>query len=115
MSKRVDRLDRVVLAQGLPCVYCKAPMTGRAPKRSAPTRDHIVPRRLKGRRVVMCCYRCNLDKGPLVLPSWHRRLMKARDPRAAVVGALLDGLKDGTLRLVPGAVATLGVAPGVFA
>jgi len=107
--------NRVDLARGLPCIYCSAPMTGFKCQPLAPTRDHIVPRRLKGRRVVMCCYRCNHDKGALLLHSWHKRLVKCRDPRAAVVAALLDGFASGTLRLAPGTVATLGVEPGIFA
>ncbi|RTM13889.1 MAG: HNH endonuclease [Bradyrhizobiaceae bacterium] len=74
-------------AIGKPCLYCGEPM-------AFPTRDHIHPRThggtLDGPNKALACLRCNQDKGCSTLRRWRRRLCRANDPRAAIVGRLID-------------------------
>jgi hypothetical protein len=86
---------------GKPCGYCGAPMTAppmwnTTAERTAATRDHAFPRAkgwtlgdFDGLNRVVCCYRCNQNKGANDVVDWYARLHAGRDPRAPVVFAVI--------------------------
>jgi 5-methylcytosine-specific restriction endonuclease McrA len=81
------RRKELVAAIGTPCRYCGEPMV-------APTRDHMLPRRMGGklwrRNKVLVCTRCNSDKRGRTLLAWLYKLERHGDPRAAIVGAMVE-------------------------
>lgn len=52
-----------------------------------PTRDHVRPVWGGGTFRIICCRKCNADKGQMFLSQWLTRLRKAGDPRARHVEA----------------------------
>jgi hypothetical protein len=81
------RRKELVAAIGTPCRYCGKPM-------DAPTRDHVLPRRMGGklwrRNKVLVCTRCNSDKRGRSLLAWLDMLERRGDPRAAMVAAMVE-------------------------
>jgi 5-methylcytosine-specific restriction endonuclease McrA len=72
-----------------PCPYCNRRMETR-PLNLRPTRDHVYPKS-KNRypnRLIICCTRCNHDKGALWLEDWLAKLIAANDPRAFLVDVI---------------------------
>jgi hypothetical protein len=53
-----------------------------------PTRDHIVPHRLGGRKTVVVCYDCNNRKGGLLPGEWLWVLGRVRPERVGTVQEL---------------------------
>lgn len=51
---------------GRPCAYCGTTMTSRGSSGDFPTRDHFVPKKLGGRKVVAACCDCNRAKSALL-------------------------------------------------
>jgi 5-methylcytosine-specific restriction endonuclease McrA len=84
---RKVRRKELVAAIGTPCRYCGKPM-------DAPTRDHILPRRMGGRlwrrNKVLVCNRCNSDKRGRSLLAWLYMLERRGDPRASIVAAMVE-------------------------
>lgn len=54
---------------GKPCPYCKRQMNLRD-VRLEPTRDHVIPKSLGGRAIVICCRQCNNIKGDMMPDIW---------------------------------------------
>ena len=86
-----------------------------------PSRDHVQPKARGGRGspTLICCARCNSNKGDKTLEEWAVVLTKKRDARALFVRMLADQLANGTLMLVPEHLKTeirtlSGLAPGIF-
>lgn len=108
--------DRVTRAQGRNCPYCGIRMTGKVNRPASPTRDHANPRAQGGGPVVMCCRRCNQDKGALNLREWAAVLQTRKgDYRWKTIAALAADLENGRVKFVPDIVDVVGLAPGVFA
>lgn len=77
---------------GTPCGYCGSVM-------DIPTRDHaLIPKHRNGIladwNTVICCERCNREKGAKTLESWFAALAMADDVRADRVYALLMELES---------------------
>lgn len=113
------RLDRVL---GQPCPYCGNKMGRTHPRRGdAPTRDHVWPQSLGGRLTVICCRKCNGDKGHLSLDEWAVVLIMRNDFRRGTVSRLAADLKNGVVVVlaheISGSVRGLsvGLGYGVFA
>jgi hypothetical protein len=86
------RRAALVAAIGAPCPYCGLPMQHPQEGPRSPSRDHIRPRskgyQLPGNRLIVC-YPCNAAKGSRSLASFLFRLIRAGDPRAPFVGAVI--------------------------
>jgi len=57
------------LHHGKPCPYCKRPMDRRS-FHLQPTRDHVIPRCRGGRKLIICCLKCNGIKGDMLPDVW---------------------------------------------
>ncbi|MFG6082195.1 HNH endonuclease [Paracoccus litorisediminis] len=63
-----------LMAELMPCAYCRMPMNYREPKRH-PTRDHIWPKAMRstvGNRTgkLWCCQECNSRKADKTPSEW---------------------------------------------
>lgn len=68
-----------------PCPYCGRKMES-SPLNCRPTRDHVYPNgRIRNNRWIVCCSKCNHDKGNLWLETWLQKLIAANDRRAFLV------------------------------
>lgn len=62
------------------CFYCEKQFTYESGIALTRTRDHIVPmdrgglKGMKSHNVVFCCWRCNQQKGNLLLHEWVKKL-----------------------------------------
>jgi hypothetical protein len=56
-------------SHGLPCFYCQRPMQ-RYHRTLEPTRDHVVPKSRNGRKIVICCIKCNGMKADMLPEEW---------------------------------------------
>ena len=86
-------------SEGRPCSYCGVSMTRstRGARDRRATRDHaVIPRvyggTLKRSNVVICCSRCNREKGSSPIGAWIVALRAAEDPRAELVAAVWSRL-----------------------
>jgi len=71
------------------CTYCRRellgfPGNGETPEHDHTTRDHVWPRRLRSQThnrngIVLCCYRCNQEKGEMSPGAWVEKLAKLQD------------------------------------
>lgn len=56
------------------CPYCLRTLEQRftqgRPVSTFPTRDHVVPKSLGGRITIICCVRCNNQKGDMMPDEW---------------------------------------------
>jgi 5-methylcytosine-specific restriction endonuclease McrA len=79
---------------GCNCPYCGVQM-GRTSYQ--PSRDHMVPRSRGGilnrTNKAIVCQPCNWDKGDLTIHEFYIELVKRRDPRAAYVNRLINGMQ----------------------
>lgn len=114
---------RLEAASGKSCPYCNNRLARQHHKRGdAPTRDHIYPQSRGGRLIVICCRKCNADKGDMTLSEWATVLVARHDFRAKTVSALAADLINGKRCVLPGHVIAvslmdfaIGIADGVFA
>lgn len=102
VGKNGTRAKRRAAAVGTPCPYCHRKMSmvrgvaGRLQLR--PTVDHVLAKVRGGPEAndnrILCCLRCNQDKGHLTLPEWHAELVRVGDLRAPVVAEFIAGFRD---------------------
>lgn len=81
---------------GKPCPYCSRTMTIAGRMRAS--RDHLKPRMNGGHlsrgNFLIVCQACNGDKDCMSLEGFLQALQLKRDPRAAIVNALIRTLRD---------------------
>ena len=80
--------NEALTAQQLPCPYCGNAMDGTCGR--FPTRDHIVPKSRGGARgdpsnILVVCFKCNNQKGDMLLSEWIMELMFGPPSRSAKV------------------------------
>lgn len=84
-------LAPIKLYVGKPCPYCNVKMGRHGPEKA--TRDHKVARCKGGKLTVdnrvICCRRCNNEKGAKTLYEWFQLLASQSDRRARRIGILL--------------------------
>lgn len=91
---------------GTPCPYCGTEMTKPVPSRTGypqpmtmATRDHVKPRIHGGLMTpdnrVVCCLKCNGDKGSKTLETWLMTLVRIKDRRASLVEQVIISLASG--------------------
>jgi hypothetical protein len=67
-----------------PCAYCGRSMS-ELPSRK-PTRDHVIPQHKNSIAIILvCCFKCNLEKGGKFIDDWLIELNKTNDIRAEYV------------------------------
>ncbi len=87
MSHGIDFKDKTPLAAhiGKRCPYCNVLMGDPLTAFWAPSRDHLHPRVRGGSHcgnIIICCRRCNSDKGSCTLWEWIVQLVMHDDARA---------------------------------
>jgi hypothetical protein len=80
--------------RGKSCPYCAQPFVLIGNRKRAPTRDHIRPRRFGGGPILVCCMKCNNDKGSLFLSEWIEQLRIVSDSRVSLVKAVAGQFPD---------------------
>jgi HNH endonuclease len=57
-------------AHGKACPYCGRQMQINHPNLE-PTRDHVTPKRIGGKEIIICCRQCNGIKGHMLPDQWR--------------------------------------------
>lgn len=88
-----DNRPMIKRMEGTYCPYCDEIMLVGTPR--PPTRDHMYPRGTRPglqNNIIIVCGPCNEEKRDLTLQQFGQKLLRAKDPRAGRVQALIKSL-----------------------